>query len=96
MKKYNARNVCLSIAVAFLTAASLRAASVLVECESFKDLGGWGLDQQFMDQMGSPYLLAHGLGAPVKDAVTTVIFQETGDYRIWVRTRDWVGAWKTP
>ena len=25
-----------------------------------------------MDQMGSPYLLAHGLGVPVKDATTTV------------------------
>ena len=28
----------------------------------FAQLGGWVIDQQFMDQMGSPYLLAHGLG----------------------------------
>jgi len=70
--------------------------SVLVEAENFKDLGGWGLDTQFMDQMGSPYLLAHGLGVPVKDAVTTVAFPETGEYKVWVRTKDWVGQWKTP
>ena len=40
-------------------------ASVLVETESFAEKGGWVLDQQFMDQMGSPFLLAHGLGRPV-------------------------------
>ena len=45
---------------------------VLVEAESFENLGGWVVDQQFMDQMGSPFLLAHGLGVPVRDAVTTV------------------------
>lgn len=37
---------------------------VLVEAESFNEKGGWVLDQQFMDQMGSPFLLAHGLGKP--------------------------------
>ncbi|MCE5348135.1 MAG: pyridine nucleotide-disulfide oxidoreductase, partial [Bacteroidales bacterium] len=38
---------------------------VLIEAESFKDKGGWVVDQQFVEQMGSPYLLAHGLGNPV-------------------------------
>lgn len=47
-----------------------------------------------MDQMGSPYLLAHGLGVPVADAQTTVEFPSAGRYRIWVRTRDWVAPWK--
>ncbi len=70
-------------------------ATVLVEAEGFADLGGWVLDQQFMDLMGSPFLLAHGLGEPVKDAVTAVRFTESGEYRVWVRTRDWVGPWKT-
>ena len=41
---------------------------VLVEVESLAEKGGWVVDQQFMDQMGSPYLLAHGLGVPVPDA----------------------------
>ena len=49
-----------------------------------------------MDQMGSPYLLAHGLGVPVKDAVTTAKFPSPGTYRVWVRTRDWVAPWKAP
>ena len=42
--------------------------TLLVEAEQFSMLGGWDLDQQSMDQMGSPYLLAHGLGKPVADA----------------------------
>ena len=67
---------------------------VLIEAESFRQLGGWVIDQQFMDQMGSPFLLAHGLGAPVADAVTEVKFPAPGTYRVWVRTRDWVATWK--
>jgi hypothetical protein len=68
--------------------------TVLVEAEGFQELGGWVVDQQFMDQMGSPFLLAHGLGKPVADAVTTVAFPAPGPYAVWVRTRDWVGPWK--
>ena len=56
---------------------------------------GWVLDQQFMDQMGSPYLLAHGLGYPVSDATKTVDFPSAGTYKVWVRTFDWVGRWKS-
>ena len=70
--------------------------SVLVEAESLKDTGGWVVDQQFMDLMGSPYLLAHGLGEPVPDAAGDVSFPTAGDYRVWVRTRDWVAPWKAP
>ncbi|MEO0732320.1 MAG: FAD-dependent oxidoreductase [Bacteroidota bacterium] len=69
---------------------------VFVEAEQFADHGGWELDQQAMDQMGSPYLLAHGLGIPVTDATTEVTFPETGKYRVWVRTRDWVAPWDAP
>jgi hypothetical protein len=46
--------------------------------------------------MGSSYLLAHGLGVPVKDAVTTVPVSSPGKYRVWVRTRDWVAPWNAP
>ncbi|MBM3892038.1 MAG: FAD-dependent oxidoreductase, partial [Verrucomicrobia bacterium] len=49
-----------------------------------------------MDVMGSPYLLAHGLGVPVSDAVTKMTVPVAGDYRVWVRTRDWVAPWKAP
>jgi len=70
------------------------AQTILVEAEAFTDHGGWVVDQQFMDQMGSPYLLAHGFGQPVADAVTNVSFPTPGTYRVWVRTRDWVAPWK--
>ena len=81
----------------FATCACLaHAATVLVEAESFKDTGGWVADQQFIETMGSPYLLAHGLGVPVADAATTVAFPETGDYRVYVRTKDWVADTAAP
>ena len=69
---------------------------VLIEAEAFDDRGGWVVDQQFMDEMGSPFALAHGLGVPVKDASTVVTFPAAGKYHIWVRTRDWVAPWKAP
>ena len=69
------------------------AATVLVEAESFADHGGWTLDTQFIREMGSPYLLAHGLGKPVADATTKVSIPTAGDYRIFVRTKDWVARW---
>ncbi|MGJ8651180.1 MAG: FAD-dependent oxidoreductase [Opitutaceae bacterium] len=69
---------------------------LFLEAEGFDDRGGWELDQQSMDQMGSPYLLAHGLGIAVKDAVTDVEFPSAGTYRVWVRTKDWVAPWNAP
>src|ERR1700733_15725793 len=69
---------------------------LLVEAESFKDPGGWMLDTQFIEIMGSPYLLAHGLGQPVKDATTRVTFPSAGQYHVYVRTKDWVAHWKAP
>lgn len=72
------------------------AGTILIEAESFENLGGWVIDQQFMDQMGSPFLLAHGLSEPVKEASTTVTFPAGGKYRVWVRTRNWVTPWRAP
>jgi hypothetical protein len=59
-----------------------KAPVILVEAEQFTNLGGWLVDQQFMDPMGSPYLLAHGLGEPVRDAETIVRFTTAGKYRV--------------
>lgn len=67
--------------------------SLLLEAESFLNPGGWVMDNQSMDQMGSPYLLAHGMGEPVEDATTRFCVKKDGKYRIWVRTRDWVKRW---
>ncbi len=92
--KFNSIPVCsLLILCATLPAFGQQ---VLVEAESFEQHGGWNLDTQFIENMGSPYLLAHGLGRPVKDATTTVTFRETGEYRVFVRTKDWVARWKAP
>lgn len=70
--------------------------SLLVEAESFEQQGGWKLDTQFINVMGSPYLLAHGLGQPVEDASTKVEFPSAGTYRVFVRTKDWVAKWDAP
>src|SRR3954469_6720727 len=70
---------------------------LLLEARSFAEHGGWVLDPQFEDVMGSPYLLAHGMGKPVADAPTMGAFPSTGDYQLWVRTRNWCpGEWEAP
>ena len=70
---------------------ALRAGELVwVEAERFESPGGWTSDAQFIDQMGSPYLLAIGLGQPVEDARTRVELPHAGRWRLWVRDRDWV------
>jgi hypothetical protein len=81
---------CIAVSAYHATAAA--SDQVLIEAEGFEDPGGWVVDQQFMDQMGSPFLLAHGLGVPVQDAVTSVTLPAPGLYRVWVRTRDWAAT----
>jgi hypothetical protein len=54
-----------AILLTFLSIQAMADGCALVEAESFENCGGWVVDQQFMDLMGSPYLLAHGLGEPV-------------------------------
>lgn len=72
-------------------------AGVLVEGASFADLGGWKLDTQHYQQMGGCYLLAHGMGRPVANALTTARLPAEGDWHVWVRTRDWcAGPWDSP
>ena len=71
----------------------IQAQDLLIEAESFNNSGGWQLDTQFIREMGSPYLLAHGLGRPVKDATTTVQFPESGTWHVFIRTKDWVARW---
>jgi hypothetical protein len=85
----------LTAACAVLMSSTLLRAEdpVFVEAEAFADKGGWAVDQQYMDVMGSPVLLAHGLGTPVADASTEVAFPKTGTYRVFVRTRNWIAPW---
>ena len=44
---------CIAVACSLVAVAE----ELLIEAESFSQRGGWVLDQQFMDQMGSPYLM---------------------------------------
>ena len=71
-------------------------ATYFIEAESFENLGGWTIDQQSTDQMGSPYVMAHGLGVPVADARTGIEISEEGTYTVWARTRDWTAVWDVP
>ena len=82
-------------AIVVTLAFSTRADEPLfIEAESFADHGGWSLDTAFTNVVGSPYLLAHGLGKAVADAKTTLRVPVAGKYRVWVRTKDWVAPWK--
>ena len=75
-------SLCLLACAVLALSPAARGREVLVEAESFDDRGGWEIDTQFIELMGSPYLLAHGLGEPVKDAVTTAKFPAPGNYRV--------------
>ena len=95
-KKMCALSIVSLVALLLSSVSATEAQTILIEAEGFDNLGGWVVDQQFTDQMGSPLLLAHGLGEPVKDATTKVGFPAAGKYRVWVRTRNWVAPWKAP
>lgn len=90
------KNLKKYILTGFLTFAAMPWASgtdVWVEAESFTHKGGWVLDQQFMDLMGSPYIMAHGMGNPVEDAETEFEIPEAGNYTVYVRTFNWTSPW---
>lgn len=71
--------------------------SIFIEAESFNTKGGWLIDPQFVEQMGSPYLLAHGMGEPVENAEAKLKIKKKGKYHVWVRTKNWApGNWKAP
>ncbi len=67
---------------------------LFVEAESFKNLGGWVVDQQSVNIMGSSYLMAHGMGVSVADATTDITIPESNIWHAWVRTRDWTAVWE--
>jgi hypothetical protein len=68
--------------------------TLLVEAEQFTAKGGWQIDTQFIETMGSPYLIAHGMGVPVPDATTEITVPADATYKVWVRTIDWTESLK--
>lgn len=93
MEAMNKSLIILLILFHFSFFAEVLAQTIWVEAEQFDDKGGWTVDPLFMDQMGSPFLLAHGNGKPVKDAITKVEFPKSGKYTVWIRTRNWNAPW---
>ncbi len=67
----------------------LHAETFVVEAEQFSQKGGWMVDTQFIETVGSPYLIAHGMGKPVANATTKTTVPADGSYTVWVRTIDW-------
>jgi hypothetical protein len=84
------RSLVLPLLLAAVAAAGLArgAGPVMIEAERFHEPGGWTIDAQFRQQMGSTYLLAAGTGEPVADAVTRVSLSAAGSWRLWVRCKD--------
>ena len=66
---------------------------LFIECENFKDKGGWVVDPSSTGEMGSSYLMAHGYGVPVKDAETEFTIECTARYSVCARTRNWAAEW---
>src|SRR5210317_1827397 len=83
--------------LALLQASMIYGQDLLIEAESFEEKGGWMVDPQFVEQMGSSYLLAHGMGMPVRNAHTVFRINKRGSYHVWVRTKNWApGNWEAP
>lgn len=61
-----------------------------MDAEDFEDYGGWLLDTQFVYLLGSGYLIAAGIGEPVRDARVQADIPQAGEYRLWVRARNWL------
>ena len=60
-----------------------------IDAVDFDDYGGFVLETQFVREMGQSYLLATGVGTPVKPASVTFHVTEGGMYRFHIRTKNW-------
>jgi hypothetical protein len=69
------------------------AREIFIEAESMKDRGGWVVDTASVEVIHSAYIMAHGMGVPVSDAVTDFYLDGDGEYSIWALTRDWTAVW---
>lgn len=97
MKKFTRAILLSAFIISTLSAAAdtnpNKPTTIWIEAESFAGKGGWVVDQQYMDIMGSPYLMAHGMGIPVNDASTETEVAVAGDYNVYVRTYNWTSPW---
>lgn len=72
------KKIFLAAILMLIGIAGINAQSILIEAESLTNKGEWVADPKFVEQMGSPYHLAHGMGKPEKDASTTFSIRKPG------------------
>lgn len=87
------KKIAIIIAILGIYMLPMMSQTILLEAENFAKTGGWKVDQQFMDIMQSPYLIAHGMGQPVEDATTSIHTHKTNNYQVYVRTYNWTSPW---
>lgn len=85
--------IYLSIFIFLIISSFSFSQRILIEAESFDDKGGWIVDQQSYDQLGSYYLMAHGNVIPVQNATKQIHINKAGKYYVYVKTRNWVANW---
>ncbi len=90
------RSSIFCILLLIITSCIKQPSTLFLEAESFDHHGGWVVDAQFIDQMGSSYLMAHGLGIPVKNAATRFVADKPGNYHVYVRTFNWTEPFDVP
>ncbi|HPE95240.1 MAG TPA: FAD-dependent oxidoreductase, partial [Bacillota bacterium] len=62
-----------------------------IDAAAFDDFGGWTLETQFVGEMGQAYLLASNIpGELADDASVRFTLTQSGTYRFWVRTKNWL------
>ena len=65
MKKLRKNLLTAATALSMLIGGTACGATICLETEQFADRGGWVVDSQFIDQIGSSFLLAHGIMLPI-------------------------------
>ena len=78
------------VSLAATQKSSTDAATLWIDASAFQKPGGWLLDTQFVHLMGSPYLIAAGIGTPVENAAASFTVADSGTYRLWIRSRNWI------
>lgn len=67
--------------------------TVWLDAPDFTTKGGWQLETQFVREMEQPYLLANDEpGKPVQNAAAEFSVKQQGNYRVFVRTKNWKPA----
>lgn len=87
------KNILTLLSLLLTLTACTKHNDIFVEAESFTNKGGWSVDQQFTFEMGSPYLIAHGMGNTVDDATSTISIPSAGEWHIYARTYNWTSPW---